>query len=51
MRIENESKGEYTCSRAPYTRFTSVGYVRLLFYAVRLGYCFTPYQRLCLYNI
>ena len=24
MCIENESKGEYTCSRAPYTRFTSV---------------------------
>ena len=24
MCIENESTGKYTCSRAPYTRFTSV---------------------------
>ena len=24
MYIENESKGKYTCSHAPYTRFTSV---------------------------
>ena len=24
MYIENESKGKYTCSQAPYTRFTSV---------------------------
>ena len=27
MCIENESKGKYTCSHAPYTRFTRVEYV------------------------
>ena len=28
MCIENESTGKYTCSHAPYTRFTSVRYVK-----------------------
>ena len=28
MRIENESKGKYTCSRATYTRSTSVNLLR-----------------------
>ena len=29
MCIENESTGKYTCSHAPYTRFTSVDFVLL----------------------
>ena len=29
MCIENESKGKYTCSHAPYTRFTSVVNIHL----------------------
>ena len=29
MCIENESTGKYTCSHAPYTRFTSVVYIVL----------------------
>ena len=36
MCIENESTVKYTCSHAPYTRFTSVNVLFLLFNSLSL---------------
>ena len=32
MCIENESTGKYICSHAPYTRFTSVVFLKIFLY-------------------
>ena len=51
MCIENESTGNYTCSHAPYTRFTSVQGQNKKKLLMSSRYCSAMFNILCLFVI